>query len=254
MTTLVEFLHPLRTAPRAMQCAATLLYFAMYRDVAVVTTSQVKEALTQARLPGSRNVNVSQVLTSSGPWVDGVNDGGRMTWRLTETGSLAVREALGLPQERQESVLEVTTLKAAASKLADSLSREFVEEGIACLQIGALRAAVVFVWTGAIRSLHDRAAALDWKTVNAAVQKHEPKAKVLSKVDDFALIKDRTFLLAARELGLVDKGQWTLLQHALDLRNQCGHPSSYRPGPKKVSAFLEDMVGIVFAEIETHRS
>jgi hypothetical protein len=36
------------------------------------------------------------------------------------------------------------------------------------------------------------------------------------------------------------------MQQALDLRNQCGHPSNYRPGHKKVSAFIEDLIGIVF--------
>jgi hypothetical protein len=38
-----------------------------------------------------------------------------------------------------------------------------------------------------------------------------------------------------------------MLEHGLDLGNACGHASKYTPGGKKVSSFIEDVVGIVFA-------
>jgi hypothetical protein len=76
--------------------------------------------------------------------------------------------------------------------------------------------------------------------------KHDPKAKPLKVVNDFSAVKDVTQLLAFRELGLIDKGEWQTLQEGLGLRNRCGHPTKYRPGVAKVSAFIEDVVGIVF--------
>ena len=82
--------------------------------------------------------------------------------------------------------------------------------------------------------------------LNSALQKHDPKAKHVSKIDDFAAIKDGTTLLACRELAIIDKGQWQTLGEALRLRNSCGHPTRYRPGLKKASSFIEDVVGIVF--------
>ncbi len=54
-------------------------------------------------------------------------------------------------------------------------------------------------------------------------------------------------LLAANDLGLFDKNEKDTLTEALNLRNRCGHPSKYRPGVKKVSAFVEDITSIVFA-------
>lgn len=95
--------------------------------------------------------------------------------------------------------------------------------------------------------MQERAAAEDKINLNDALQKHDPKAKAVRTVEDFALIKDRTFLLALRGLALIDKGRWTILQGALDLRNQCGHPTRYKPGEKKASSFVEDVVPIVFA-------
>jgi hypothetical protein len=69
----------------------------------------------------------------------------------------------------------------------------------------------------------------------------------VTKLEDFAYIKDATALLAFQELGIVDKGEKATLGEALDLRNRCGHPTKYKPGVKKASSFIEDVVGIVFA-------
>jgi hypothetical protein len=82
--------------------------------------------------------------------------------------------------------------------------------------------------------------------LTAAVQKHDPKARGVAKLEDFAGVKDKTALLAFREVGLLDKRQWATLQEGLDLRNRCGHPTKYRPGAAKASSFVEDVVGIVF--------
>lgn len=68
----------------------------------------------------------------------------------------------------------------------------------------------------------------------------------MSKLEDFAYIRDATALLAFQELGILDKGEKTTLAEALDLRNRCGHPTKYVPGVKKASSFIEDVVGIVF--------
>ena len=66
-------------------------------------------------------------------------------------------------------------------------------------------------------------------------------------MDDFAYVKDIVVLLAAKDLGILDKHEKDTLEEALNLRNRCGHPGKYRPGIKKVSAALEDMASIAFA-------
>ncbi len=53
-------------------------------------------------------------------------------------------------------------------------------------------------------------------------------------------------MLSAQELGLYDKNQRAVLEDCLNLRNKCGHPGKYKVGPKKVSSFIEDLIGIVF--------
>jgi hypothetical protein len=53
--------------------------------------------------------------------------------------------------------------------------------------------------------------------------------------------------MALQDLALIDKGEKATLEEALNLRNRCGHPTRYKPGVKKASSFIEDVVGIVFS-------
>jgi hypothetical protein len=76
--------------------------------------------------------------------------------------------------------------------------------------------------------------------------RHDPKARSVTKIEDFQYIKDKNILLAAEDNGILDKAERTTLSESLDLRNRCGHPNKYRPGIKKASSFIEDVIGIVF--------
>jgi hypothetical protein len=97
-----------------------------------------------------------------------------------------------------------------------------------------------------VRTLQDAALAKGSTALNAGITKHDPKARIVSKVDDFAYIKDTTFILACGELGLVDKGRRGTLEDALNLGNRCGHPTRYKPGAAKAASFIEDVVGIAW--------
>jgi hypothetical protein len=249
MISLVEFLHAIKARGYRPRVLAVLYYHEHYLETPSMTTSQIRTALVRARVPRAKEINVARVLSDAGALVDtaGKAERGFNLWHLTGTGAKYVRETVGLPEEEFEVATDVTSLATAAKTISDPLAREFVEEAITCLQVGAMRAAVVFTWTGAVRVLHDHASALGSTAVEAAVQKHDSRIKSVKKIEDFALVSDKCFLLASRDLALIDKGQWTILQQALDLRNQCGHPSAYKPGPKKVSALVEDLISIVFA-------
>lgn len=48
------------------------------------------------------------------------------------------------------------------------------------------------------------------------------------------------------DLGIFEKSERKRLGEALCLRNDCGHPVKYRPGEKKVSSFIEDLLQAVF--------
>jgi hypothetical protein len=246
--TLVEFLASL-PAPRTNRnrILATLYYLKRYEGVEAATVETIRKAMTQARVSNARNMNIARDLSNSGADVDspGSEDGKRL-WKLTDTGEKSIREMLGLPEAEPELEHDVSALSSLAQGINDEIVKGYVEEAILCMSVGALRAAIVFLWTAAIRTLHEEAMTLGAKAVTAAVQKHDPKARSIGKVDDFAYVKDKTFLLAAQDLGLIDKGERDTLQENLDLRNRCGHPTQYKPRESKARGFVEDIIGIVF--------
>ncbi len=245
--TLVEFLAPLAKAPHREKCIAVLYYNLRYLNKASLTIEQIRAEMKRARVSKWAKINVADVLNKSGAFVDSAGlSGNRRLWQLTPSGEKHIRGLLKLPASEPEIEHDVTTLEALATKVSDPHVRAYIEEAIRCLSVGALRASVVFLWTGAIRTLQQRALAETPPKLNPAITKHDPKARAVNKIEDFAYVKDATALLAFQELGIIDKGEKGTLEEALNLRNRCGHPTKYSPGPKKASSFIEDVVGIVF--------
>lgn len=246
--TIVEFLHPVKGSSHRNKVLSAV-YFAMrYEQSDSVTVDDIRALLKRARISAVSKINIPDVLNKSGNLVDspGVEKYRRL-WRLTSSGEAYVRELLGLPEAEPEIEHDIATLSKISSSIADDSARRYVEEALKCLRVGALRASVVFLWAGAIRVLQEEAIAVGGAKVAAAVNKHDPKARPVKKVDDFAFIKEKTALLAFGELGMLDKSERGVLEDALNLRNRCGHPTKYEPGVKRVSSFIEDVVGIVFS-------
>jgi hypothetical protein len=246
--TLVEFIAPLAKKTHQDRILGVLYFRERYEQKAALTVEEVRQGLKSARAKGWARVNVADVLSKAGPLVDtGQVKGTRRLWNLTDSGREHLRKLLGLPKADVEIEHEVGTLEDLVANVSDLDVRNYLEEALKCLQVGALRACVVFVWSAGIRKIHTAMVAKGTAAVSAAIQTHDPKARTVKSVDDFAHVKDATALLAAKDLGILDKNEKDTLTDALNLRNRCGHPGKYRPGVKKVSAFVEDITSIVFA-------
>jgi hypothetical protein len=245
--TLVEFLEPLRSASHQARVLAVLYFNAHNKSVETMTTDQIRKDLRTARAKNAATINIADLLAKSAHLVDiADSDGKRRLWRLTDSGKEYVRDRLGLLSTAPEIEHDTGSLDELVHHLPDPDIRGYVEESLKCLQAGGLRACTVFLWAGTIRSIQERVLTKGAASASAALQKHDPRCRGVSKIDDFAYVKDSVTLLAAKDLGIFDKNQKDTLEEALDLRNRCGHPGKYRPGPKKVSAFIEDVINIVF--------
>lgn len=245
--TLVEFLHPLKDSGSRMLCLATMYYSQRYQSIESMTVEALRANLKRARVPKADKFNLADTLSKSAPFVDTIGkDGNRFLWALTDAGKEEVRKALNLPAKDIEIENDVSTIDALIAVIGDEDIKDYLTESTKCLQVNALRASVVFLWSGAIKKIRDDVIACGTQNVTAAVQKHDPKAKTVRKLDDLVLVKESVLLLAAQDLGIFDKNQRTVLDSCLDLRNKCGHPGKYKVGPKKVGGFIEDVIGIVF--------
>lgn len=246
--TIGEFLNPLTRATQRDLVLAVMYFLKRYEARESVTTADIMEGFKRAKHARGKKIQCAAVLNRAVPYVHspGGDGQGRLLWALTDTGDGRVRELLNLPAAEPEIEHDVGTLTTIATKIADANARSYVEEAITCLQVGALRAATVFLWTGAVAVLRDDVWGHGVSAIDRAIKTHNPKAPTFKKRDDFAYVKDEMLLQVAHDLSVLDKTQKGRLKEGLDLRNACGHPSSYAPGPKKVSAFIEDVVGIVW--------
>jgi hypothetical protein len=162
------------------------------------------------------------------------------------TGEKYIRKSFAIEDEGPVAEHDARALEQLAAKIEDEATRGYILESIKCLKTAAYRAAIVFLWTGAVSALRDAI----WdqekpRDIEAALQAHRANAK-FKKKGDFAYVKDSELLQIAFDLSLLDKTEKLALGQNLDLRNGCGHPTKYNPGEHKTSGFIEDVVGIVF--------
>ena len=245
--TLVEFLQPVKNSSNRDRCLAVLYYKHRYDHVEALTADEIKKALLHCRVPNAKSANVADVLAKSGEMVDSPGARGlARLWKLTGAGEIHVRQIMGLTEAEAEIEHDVSYLKTLVAKVSDPLVRTYIEEAVDCLSIGALKAGVVFLWAGAVRTLQERVLGKGIPQVNAAIQVHDPKARLIKKLDDFQYVKESILLLAAEAVGVLDKAERNTLEENLSLRNKCGHPNKYDPGIKKASSFIEDVTGIIF--------
>lgn len=247
MITIVEFLYPLHNKPIRDLCLACLYFEQRYSQKNGLTVEEIRTLLKRSRVPRANKINLADALSKSAPYVDvGDKKGKAFLWSLTPTGQNYIRGLLNLPASDVEIEHDVSSLETLVVSIGNKDIVEYLQEAIKCLSVDALRAAVVFVWAGAIRQIREDMLACGTSAINLAVQKYDAKARIIKRVDDFEYIKESTLLLVAQELGVFDKNEREMLEDALKLRNKCGHPGKYRPGPKKVGSFIEDVTGIVF--------
>lgn len=241
--TLTELLFAIRSQDSSTktQVLGALYFLQDGPDAPGLSVRDLRVALIQARLPGAKSLDLYHILVRAAPLVESVGTGNSLKWRLTQTGLHHMSGLIpGIATVKQGS-----HLRNLLAQVGDPQVRSYIEEAIACLEVGASRACVVFLWAGAIRTI-ELALLRATPDVTALVQKHDPKTRSVRTIEDFAYVKDHLTLVVAEDAGLLDKAQRTMLSHALDLRNHCGHPSVYRPGSARVEAFIEDVAQIVF--------
>lgn len=244
--TLVEFFQPFKKAKQQDQVLAVMYYLQEWENHEVFTVQEIRAGLERAKAPGAKKMNIAAVLGTADPCVEVKGKlGGKVIYALTLTGMEHVFQRSDERNAFQE-VHDLYSLRDLATKITDDTVRDYINEAILCLGADAQRAAVVFLWAGAVATIRDAVWQHGALAIDAALKTHNQKARDFKKKGDFENVKDSALLEITVDLGIYDKSEKRILGHALDLRNTCGHPVKYKPGVNKVSSFIEDVIGIVF--------
>lgn len=246
--TLGEMLHGVDKPTLHQVAIITLLYLSAYEATDSATAGQVKGALKTAGKRKEARSNMADVLSKGSPNVRVAGTSGRSNlYSLTKTGRT---EAEKLVPEHTATVVTVNEAQGLESVVEglNTATRSYVEEAIVCLRADALRAAVVFLWAGAVQTIQEAVVQTDKKSLDASIDKRHNKPLKVRNVEHLSYLKESTLLMVAEDVGIFDRNQRAVLtDHCLDLRNKCGHPGAYRPGVQKVRSFIEDVVSVVFA-------
>jgi hypothetical protein len=142
-------------------------------------------------------------------------------------------------------------LRHESTKIINTDTKAFVEEGIAAYEGGLHRSAVVLSWAGAVALLYDRVMNTCLAAFNAEAKRRDAKWKDAKIKDDLARMQEVDFLeiIGSPPISVIGKNlKEELKTNCLKLRNACGHPSSLRIGESKTSAHLEVLILNVFAK------
>lgn len=248
MPSLTDFLRPLKDKSSTVRALAMVYFVVTTENLEAVTSADLRELFKRLRGRNVAAINTSDVLSRLGTagYLEALPNIRPIAWKITDAGEAKVRHELGIADDASELRAEIAELTALAQKVASEETRDFLLEAVSCLGAKALRAAVVFVWSGAIWTVQEWLMKRPLGDVNKQIEKHQ-KTREVKRIDDFAFVNDNTTLIVARDLGLWDKGQHKMVEHALDLRNQCGHPSRYKLPLSRCKSVIEEMVTLVFS-------
>lgn len=232
-----DYIHKI-DPPRQVPLVLLALYFLERDGATPCTVAELCTSLRSVVRKSSVPRNVSDVLHRAGDKVLRDAASKPLRYSLTRTGRNYVEaEIIGTAIPVRE-VGMAHVLQAVSGDV-----RSYVEEAVVCLEANALRAAVVFLWVGAIRHLQEAIVALPESEVTRAFRREDAKAKPIRSVDDCTKYKDRTLLLVAEHLGIIDRSQRNALtDRCLGLRNKCGHPSRHTLGAQMVRGYIEEVV------------
>lgn len=141
-----------------------------------------------------------------------------------------------------------STLRNHLSKITNSDTKIFVEEGIECFDRHLYRSAVILTWVGAISLLQTFVVDRFLTDFNNEAIKRDPKWYPAKTTDDLTRMKEYDFLQIIEKLSIIGKNVKQELEKQLQLRNGCGHPNTLQISENIVAAHIEVLILNVFSK------
>jgi hypothetical protein len=121
-----------------------------------------------------------------------------------------------------------------------SLSQErLLDEALACVEHGLFRAAHVAAWQAFMDFLEQKMASDGLVKLRAARTKWPQNSTIEELREQFP---EHQIIEAARDVGLVSKSGAKSLLGMLSKRNECAHPSNYRPDMNVCLGYVSDVI------------
>lgn len=145
---------------------------------------------------------------------------------------------------QESSKSRVISLYQSLSKLDDlSLDQDDqFRQALHCIEQGLYKAAYVMSWAAFIDFLEERLASDGLVKVHAS----RPKWSVHLTIEALReSVPESQLIDVARDVGLLSKSDAKSVQGALSRRNECAHPSRYRPELNESLGYVSELLNRV---------
>lgn len=116
---------------------------------------------------------------------------------------------------------------------------ELFQQALACIEMEIYRAAHVMAWAAFIDFLEQKLASdglVKVKSKRSSWVKYASIEEIRENETEYELIK------VAHDVGLLSKGEMKTLHGLLSTRNQCAHPTNYRPGLNEGMGYVAQLL------------
>lgn len=235
---LIERVDGFNGMPQQQQVKMMAFFYTIVKSTDIFTASDLKSCFINEGLKEPSNINREFAnLKSSKPPI----------FLKRKNGYVLER---GVKKQLTEAHLGVTkmreishALRLLPPKLTGSEQRGFLEECLACFEIGAYRSSIVMCWLLTIDTIYEYILVHKINDFNGAIQSHGKYKKILiAAKDDFNDIKESDFIELLRVGKIVTNDVRKILDEKLNFRNSCAHPNSVIIKDNKAIAFIEDLV------------
>lgn len=117
---------------------------------------------------------------------------------------------------------------------------ELLREAFRCVEEGLFRAAHVLAWAGFMDFLEEKLASDGFVKLNQA----RPKWQI-STIEDLREYPDFQIIEVAHAASLCSKGDMRILHGKLSGRNECAHPSGYRPDANDTLGYVSNLLHMI---------
>ena len=116
--------------------------------------------------------------------------------------------------------------------------QDYFSEAISCLESELYRSGIVLAWAGHFHVFSE----VCYQNHEADIRAARPAWKFKDLADLKETVTESAFLIAAKDVKFTTKPQLRILDGQLSQRNQCAHPTLYRPSMNTAIGYVDDMI------------
>jgi hypothetical protein len=242
--TIAEFMRPFRGESHARKVLAIGYYLEEYEGKDSFEVADIRQGYISAKLSPSSNISVEMRQNIKRDHMFCPQPG---RYALTQAGleSIGAEMPTDEAREIEESISD--KLRTDALGIVDTDEREYVEEALRCLGVGAYRGAILMGWAASMNNLYRKIQGVGFKCFYQACQQFMKNPRGVTRRSDLEYYRDSDVLMAAERIGLFDRNVRAALEKQLDVRNRCGHPGQVKPQIHIVNAFFEEIIQYVLS-------